>query len=98
MSEITVTGEGVKPTSIPAIQFFRYAKLFDRIAGADAEVWVRNQVNTAIRMALAVKKEVLVRADSTIYDAAIFGIADGAAVEILKILGFDIDRLENLGK
>jgi hypothetical protein len=60
-------------------------------AGPDREVWVRNQIFTAMRMALAVKFSVECGADETAFLGAIDGIANGVTVEILQTLGFSRD-------
>lgn len=57
-------------------------------AGPDIEVWVRDRVQTAIRMALALQNELGCRADKSTLDGGLFGIADGATTEILVICGF----------
>jgi hypothetical protein len=65
-------------------------------AGPDAEVWVRNQVMLAIKMALAMKAVTSVRADEDAFEAGIHGVATGASVEILRTLGFTTHNLVNL--
>jgi len=66
------------------------------IAGADREVWVRNQVLTAMEMALALRKQRQVRADEDAFQGGLHGVAEGAAIEILRTLGFSTHNLVNL--
>jgi hypothetical protein len=66
------------------------------VAGADNEVWVRNQILTAMRMAVALKEEIRVTADTSSFEHGLRGIAEGAAIEILGTLGFDLHQLVNL--
>lgn len=66
------------------------------VAGPDNEVWVRDRVATAMRMALALERETMVGADSLTKDKAMRGVATGAAIEILRILNFDTQNLINL--
>lgn len=68
------------------------------VAGPDLEVWVRNQVRTAIRMAIAIDQALWVRADETARDAGINGIANGAAIEILGSCGYDTKKMVNLSQ
>lgn len=56
---------------------------------ADQEVWIKQQVLTAIRTARAVERACRVRADQPILDCAIDGIANGAAVEIIHTLDME---------
>lgn len=65
-------------------------------AGPDREVWVRNQVMTAIRMALALQSAKGVRADTSAFEHGLRGIAEGVTVEILGTLGFDLHKLVNI--
>jgi hypothetical protein len=58
-------------------------------ASCDQEVWVRERILTAIRMALAINAQLGVRADENISVSAIDGIANGAAVEIIRILNLE---------
>lgn len=66
------------------------------IAGADREVWVRNQVLTAMEMALALRAQRQVRADEDAFQGGMRGVAEGAAIEILRTLGFSTHNLVNL--
>lgn len=66
--------------------------------GPDREVWVRNQVLTAIRMGLALHQNINVRADQTAYEEGVYGVALGATIEILDTLGFDVNKLVNIKK
>lgn len=66
------------------------------IAGPDREVWVRNQVLTAMEMALALKSQRQVRADDDAFQGGLRGVAEGASIEILRILGFSTHNLVNL--
>lgn len=56
-------------------------------ASPDQEVWVRNAVYTAIKMALSLNSHNLVRASAILADCAIRGIVVGTTIEILDILG-----------
>jgi hypothetical protein len=56
---------------------------------ADQEVWIKQQVLTAIRAARAVEKACWVRADQPVLDCAIDGIANGAAIEIIHSLDME---------
>ena len=67
-------------------------------AGADREVWVRNQVLVAMRMALALNHAKSVRADEDAFEGGLLGVAEGASIEILRILGFSTHNLVNLTK
>jgi hypothetical protein len=66
------------------------------VAGADREVWVRNQVLTAMEMAVALRKQRQVRADEDAFLGGMWGVAEGASIEILRILGFSTHNLVNL--
>lgn len=68
----------------------------ERVAGADREVWVRNQVLTAMEMALALRAKRTVRADEDAFQGGLHGVAEGASIEILRILGFSTHNLVNL--
>lgn len=68
------------------------------VAGPDAEVWVRNQVLDAMKMAIALQGQYQVRAQEEALLGGCRGIAEGAAVEILSILGFSTENLTNLRK
>ena len=57
------------------------------VVNCDAEVWIKNQVLTAIRMALALKQQRRVCADDDAYESGLEGVANGVAVEIVHILG-----------
>ena len=59
----------------------------DRTVGPDQQVWVRQRIETAIRMTLAAVKERKVRADDPLVDGLIEGIARGATKEVLHTLG-----------
>ena len=58
-----------------------------KVVGCDDEVHLQNQIRTAIRMAIAVTKEARVRADHDARDYGIDGIIEGAAREIILLLG-----------
>lgn len=60
-----------------------------KLVGCDQESWIKSRIQTAIRMALAVKREHHVRADDDLMDGALDGIANGTAVEIIHILGME---------
>lgn len=64
--------------------------------GPDREVWVRDQVMTAMRMALALAAAQNVRADRSALECGLRGVAEGASIEILGQLGFDLHKLMNL--
>ncbi len=68
------------------------------VAGPDREVWVRDQVVNAIRMALALQAQRGVRANTSAFEHGIRGIAEGATVEILGTLGFDLHQLVNINR
>ena len=53
----------------------------------DTEVWVKARVLSAMRMALAIKKEQRVSADEVVFRSAFDGIANGAAVAVIHLLG-----------
>lgn len=55
----------------------------------DRECWVQANIRTAIRMALAVKEQKCTRADQDVFECALDGIVNGAAVEIIHILGME---------
>jgi hypothetical protein len=59
------------------------------IVGPDQEVWVRNQILLAMRMALALHSEVVVRADHVTLEHGLHGIAEGAAIEIIHTLDME---------
>lgn len=71
-------------------------KTEELVAGADREVWVRNQVLTAMEMALALKSQRQVRADEDAFQGGLRGVAEGASIEILRILGYSTHNLVNL--
>lgn len=56
-------------------------------ANCDQEVWVKERIKTAIKMAAAVKNCGVVGADEPLISSAIEGIINGAAVEIIRTLG-----------
>ena len=58
-----------------------------KVVGCDDEVHLQNQIRTAIRMAMVVTKEARVRADHDARDYGIDGIVEGAAREIILLLG-----------
>ena len=55
----------------------------------DQEVWVKQCILTAMRMAIRLDRETRVRADEHCRDAGLEGIANGAAVEIGFTLGIE---------
>lgn len=55
----------------------------------DRECWVKDRIITAIRMAGGVKAARVVRADDDLLQCALDGIANGAAVEIIRTLGME---------
>ncbi len=63
--------------------------LLRQTVNCDRECWVKDRILTAMRMALAVKREQRVRADDDLTDCALEGIANGAAVEIIHTLGME---------
>jgi hypothetical protein len=65
-------------------------------AGPDRECWVRDQVMTAIRMGIALAAAQNVRADRSALECGLRGVAEGASIEILGTLGFDLHKLVNL--
>ena len=60
-----------------------------KIVGPDQEVWIKNQILTAISAAILVGQARRVRADMPIVSSAIDGIANGAAVEIIHTLDME---------
>lgn len=72
------------------------SKTQELVAGPDREVWVRNQVLTAMEMALALRAQRQVRADEDAFQGGLHGVAEGASIEILRILGFSTHNLINL--
>jgi hypothetical protein len=59
------------------------------IVGPDQECWVKARVRTAMRAALLINKSASVRADEDIVLCALEGVANGAAVEIIRTLGME---------
>lgn len=58
-----------------------------KFVGPDQEVWVRERIETAILMGIAAFKQTRVSADSPAMTSAVNGIANGAAVEVIRTLG-----------
>lgn len=58
-------------------------------AGPDMESEVRDRIMTAIRSASFIVLAQRVRADEDIINSGIVGIANGAAVEIIRIFGME---------
>jgi hypothetical protein len=56
---------------------------------ADQESWVKARIKTVVRAALLLSRAQEVRADQDIVICGIDGIANGAAVEIIRTLGMD---------
>lgn len=67
------------------------------VVGPDQEVWIRERILTAMKMALAIRNERRVEADTPAMSCALEGIANGTAVEIVGILGME-PSYENLRK
>jgi len=65
----------------------------------DQEVWVKERIKAAIRMALALNEKVKVHADRRAFEYGLDGIAEGAAVEISQTLGLELPfaNLRKLG-
>ncbi len=59
------------------------------VVDQDREAWVKARLKTAIEMALAVKNRRNVAADDVIYECALAGIINGAAIEIIRSLGLE---------
>jgi hypothetical protein len=59
------------------------------VVGPDQEVWVRNQVLLAMRMAIALHLEADVRADEPAFQHGLYGVAEGAAIEIIHTLDLE---------
>lgn len=57
------------------------------VVDCDREAWVLARILTAQRAALAVSRECQVPADESIQASGLLGIANGAAVEIIRTLG-----------
>jgi hypothetical protein len=61
-----------------------------RVINADQEVWVRDRILTAMRMALALQAQKGVRADDVLLQSGLRGIAEGAAVEVIHTLDLEL--------
>lgn len=72
--------------SVPMAQAQRDQR---EIIGPDQEVWVRDRILTAMRMALALASQKNVRADDPLFQAGLRGVAEGAAVEIIHTLDLE---------
>ena len=59
------------------------------IVGADREAWVKHRILTAITASLFMTMAQKVRADEDIVLCGLDGIANGAAVEIIRTLGLE---------
>ena len=59
------------------------------VVNCDQEAWVRERIQTAIRMALALSREYHVGADSPLFRQAIRGLVEGTAVEIIHTLNME---------
>ncbi len=57
------------------------------IANCDQEAWVKDRIETAIRMALSLR--VHVRAEQGMMESALEGIVNGTAVEVIRTLGME---------
>jgi hypothetical protein len=55
-------------------------------ATPDQECWIKARIETAMRMAIRLHKEMKVQADSNSFDYAVKGIAEGTALEIINLL------------
>ena len=86
----TIKKQEIEPTcdNASAGQQQNFRKPRERV-NADQEVWIKQQVLTAIRTARAVERACRVRADQPILDCAIDGIANGAAIEIIHTLDME---------
>ena len=60
-----------------------------QIVDCDREVWVKDRVAVAMRMALALERTHQQRADEHTFACALDGLANGAAVEIVRTLGME---------
>ena len=58
-------------------------------ATCDQEAWVKDRIETAIRMALALNKNRFVGADDPAYTGGLNGIVNGTAYEIISLLGME---------
>ena len=69
----------------------------DPVSG-DREVWLRDRIMTACMMALAVNRERTVGADRPLFEYALDGIVQGAALEVITTLGLEpsFTNLRNL--
>lgn len=54
----------------------------ERKLDCDREAWLKDRILTAMRMAIAVRNQKRVDADSSTYESALEGISNGAAIEI----------------
>ena len=59
------------------------------VVGPDQEVWIRNQVLLAMRMAIALQEAVQVRADQEAFEHGMAGVAEGTAIEIIHTLDME---------
>lgn len=58
-----------------------------RLANADQEAWVQARILTAMRMAVAIHQKAGPRADEHMVDFGFRGVAEGAALEVIRTLG-----------
>lgn len=57
------------------------------VATCDQEVWVKQRILTAMRMAIALDANLQVGADTDLAESGIEGVANGCAVEVIRTLG-----------
>ncbi len=60
-----------------------------KIVDCDRESWIKSRVLTAMRMAMVLKHERYVQADDDLFNSGLEGIANGAAVEIIRELNLE---------
>ena len=60
-----------------------------RIANCDQEAWVQERIHTAMKMGIALWLAQRVGADKPSYEYGLRGIAEGAAIEVIRTLGME---------
>lgn len=81
--------ETLKPAMEALMENYRMPTIDvgSKTVGPDQEVWVRERIETAIRMGISAYRQTRVRADAPVLSSAINGLANGAAVEVIRALG-----------
>lgn len=57
----------------------------------DQEAWVKGRIESTIKMAMSLKENRRVGADDPMYVCGLNGIINGAAWEIIRTVGLDIE-------